>query len=196
MCLYLASASPRRRSLLAQIGVECTPVAAAVDETRLAREPLRTYVCRLAVAKAQAGAAAVADRSGGGWALGADTLVVLGDQSLGKPRDRDDAREMLRLLAGQTHEVWTAFACVSVEDGVVPAVGRPECVRTRITFCPVDPSGIERWLDQGEWADKAGAYAVQGYAARFVTRLEGSYSGTVGLPLYEVSQMLARLKGR
>lgn len=180
--LYLASGSPRRRELLAQIGVPFAVVSAPIDETPLPGEGADAYVERLAVAKAQAGLAAL---QGPGVVLGADTAVVLDGRIMGKPDNREHALAMLRELGGKAHQVLTA---VAVCDGQ-----RCESVRVSSTvhFRAIDAAQAERYWATGEPADKAGGYAIQGLGAVFVTGLQGSYSAVVGLPLCETAEILA-----
>lgn len=181
--ILLASASPRRRELLAQIGVEHEVVRVAVPEMALSGEAPEVFALRLALAKAQAGrAAAVGDARP---VLGADTVVVAQGQILGKPRNRDDFMAMLALLSGHTHQVMTAVALVSAEGeemsrlAVSHVTVRDTCVDERAAY----------W-QSGEPADKAGGYAIQGLAAIFIERIEGSYSGVMGLPLFETAELL------
>lgn len=179
--LRLASASPRRRDLLASIGVAVEVRPVDVDETPYPGEAPRDYVMRLARAKALAGA-----RDSELPCLGSDTAVVLGDVILGKPRDREHAAEMLRTLSGTTHRVLTAVA-VSGPAGLLET-----CVTTKVTLCDIGEREIAAYWDTGEPRDKAGGYAIQGLAAIFVTRIEGSHSSVVGLPLFETAQLLHR----
>ena len=196
MKLYLASLSPRRQALLQQAGIAFERVDASIDESRWPEESLRACVLRLATAKARAGAAVIIKTGRPpGWVLGADTVVTDGSRLLGKPESREQAGRMLMALQDRTHEVWTAFACARVPEGDVPEAAGPELVVSRVTFGSWTDSELGRWLDQNEWSDKAGGYAIQGMGAAFVARLEGSYSGVVGLPLYELRQMLTRLEG-
>lgn len=178
--VYLASRSPRRRELLTQIHVPHEIVAVDVDETRRANEAPQDYVARLARSKAAAG------RLSGAPSLGADTAVVVAGDILGKPADRAHARVMLARLAGRTHEVWSA---VAVTDGARTETA-VSC--SRVSFRPLDRSEIEVYVATGEGDDKAGAYAIQGRGAVFVARLEGSYSGVMGLPLFETAELLGR----
>ncbi len=178
--LILASQSPRRRELLDQVGVSHRVVRVEVDETRRPSEVPAVYVERLARAKALAGLAA----AGAGPVLGADTAVVLDDAVLGKPADRDAALAMLARLSGCRHEVLTA---VALADGDAIAC---RLSVSHVTFRELAPSEIEAYWATGEPADKAGGYAIQGRAALFVTRLEGSYSGVMGLPLFETGELL------
>ncbi len=180
--LYLASKSPRRRQLLDLITREYEILAVDIPEEWDGVADPETYVQRLALAKARAGAALVtADDS----VLGSDTEVVIDGRILGKPRDRNDAIAMLGMLSGRTHEVYTAVAVVigSNEDTRIN--------RNRITFRTIEQRECEKYCDTGEPFGKAGAYAIQGLAAAFITRLEGSYSGVMGLPLAETRELLA-----
>jgi septum formation protein len=186
--LVLASASPRRRQLLEQLGVKFRVLAADIDETALAGESPTDYVSRLARQKAAAVAASLADGSGSEAHLpvmGADTIVVLDQRLLGKPVDAADAAQMLGSLAGREHQVITAVCLTHRERHDVAVVS------TDVTFREMTEDEIEAYVATGEPFGKAGAYAVQGLAAAFVERLCGSYTGVVGLPLYETSQLLA-----
>lgn len=181
--LYLASGSPRRRELLAQIGVPFTQVAAPIDETPLPGEDAAKYVERLARAKAAAG---LAQAPGPGVVLGADTAVVLDGRILGKPESREHALAMLAELSDREHQVLTAVAlsdgqrCLSV------------CVASSVRFRAIDTQEAERYWASGEPRDKAGGYAIQGLGAIFVTGLSGSYSAVVGLPLSETADLLGQ----
>lgn len=182
MRLILASRSPRRAALLEQLGIEFEAMAADIDESVHAGEAPDAYVTRMARSKA----ATVAGRAGHrGIVLGADTTVVADGVMLAKPKDRDDARRMLSRLSGGTHQVYSGVAVIGT------AVHRALSV-TAVTFGHLDAAEIEAYLDTEEPWDKAGAYAIQGRAARFVARIEGSYSGVVGLPLYETCRLLDR----
>jgi septum formation protein len=182
--LYLASASPRRHELLEQIGVRHTVRPVDVDESRQPGEPAADYVLRLAREKAAAGWArfGAAERCP---VLAADTAVVLDEAILGKPRDRQDALAMLEQLSGRTHGVLTAVAIASATGTAL------RLNSSRVTFRLLEPGEAGRYWDTGEASDKAGAYAVQGRAATFIERLEGSFSGVMGLPLFETAQLLA-----
>lgn len=182
--LYLASGSPRRRELLAQIGVPHVTLVASIDETARPGESASTYVERLAREKALVGLATLDDPRDA-CVLGADTAVVLDGCILGKPADREDALSTLARLSGREHEVLTAIALASA--------GRCESrvVTSRVRFRPISPSEIDAYWSSGEPADKAGSYAIQGLGAVFVSRVEGSYSAVVGLPLLETAEMLA-----
>ncbi len=181
--LLLASASPRRRELLRQIGVEAQVVPADIDESRLAGEAPADYVCRLARLKAETvwNALPEARRQ---TVLAADTAVVLGSEILGKPLDRDQGLEMLARLSDRTHEVVT---------GVAVKTARALELRvnvSRVTFRALQRAECEAYWDTGEPRDKAGGYAVQGRAALFIRKLSGSFSGVMGLPLYETAELL------
>lgn len=179
--LCLASASPRRRDLLASIGVVIEVRAVDIDETPLLGEGAADYVSRLAREKALAGA-----RLSTLPTLGADTAVVCDGDILGKPEGREQAGAMLRRLAGRAHEVLTAVA-VHGPAGLVEA-----CVTTRVVMCEITDEEIAAYWVSGEPADKAGGYAIQGLAAVFVARIEGSHSAVVGLPLFETAGLLRR----
>lgn len=181
--LYLASSSPRRSELLQQIGVPFTLCIAPVDETPFAGESPCDYVQRLALAKAQAALASLPE--GDAVVLGADTAVVLGQQILGKPLDRDDALATLRSLSGREHQVLSAVAVVSAQRSDVRVVS------TAVTFRALSDAEIEAYWATGEPCDKAGSYGIQGLAGVFVTQLQGSYSAVVGLPLCETAELLA-----
>jgi septum formation protein len=179
--ILLASASPRRRELLAQIGVRHEVRPADVDETPLPGESPAAYVGRVATAKAQA----VWPTAGGVPVLAADTAVVLGAELFGKPADQSEGVAMLRSLAGRTHEVLTAVAVCSAA-GLAAALSVSE-----VTFRALSDEECLRYWATGEPRGKAGGYAIQGLAATFVTRLAGSYSGVMGLPLAETATLLA-----
>src|SRR6056297_3254745 len=180
---HLASRSPRRQALLAQIGVSFHYLPVAVDEGQRPAEPPRDYVARLALAKARA-AWALAQRHGDLPVLGADTTVVLGEAILGKPADADEARRMLAALGGQSHRVMSAVALVQ---------GPREAVRVNVSevrFRPLAPAEIDAYVATGEPLDKAGAYGIQGVGGAFVQELRGSYSGVMGLPLEDTTALL------
>ena len=179
--LILASASPRRRELLARLGLPFAVRVPAVDERPLPGEVPEALVRRLALAKARA----VAAQEPGALVLGADTLVVLEGEVFGKPAGREEALAMLGRLSGRTHEVLTAVAVAGPrgEEALVQ--------RSRVTFRALCPGEAAWYWSTGEPADKAGAYAVQGSGAVFIRRLEGSPSGVMGLPLCETAVLLA-----
>lgn len=181
--LVLASASPRRRELLTQIGVSFEIIVHDLDESLLPGESPIDYVCRLARAKALAVAQndiAVKGRP----VLGADTIVVIDDRVLGKPRDEHDAHQMLSLLSGREHEVMSAVCICQGKQSSL------KLSRTKVKFKPVSADEISRYWLSGEPQGKAGAYAVQGLGALFIESLNGSYSGVVGLPIYETARLL------
>lgn len=180
--LVLASASPRRRELLAQIGVAFDVQVADVDERVLPGESPENYVTRLAIDKARS----VVARGCAVPVLGADTTVVIDGKILGKPENETDAIGMLRLLSGREHAVMTAVALCRVNETAVV------CSRTRVWFRERDDELIARYAGTGEPMDKAGGYGIQGLGAVFVTRIDGSYSGVVGLPLAETADLLRR----
>jgi len=183
--IYLASRSPRRQELLAQIGVKFEVMEADVDESVADGESPRAYVERLARAKAEAGWRRV-ERANLPRApvLGADTTVAVDGRILGKPADGKEAAEMLAALSGRLHEVLTAVA-VKHDSRLESAVSVSE-----VRFKTLSKEEIARYVATGECEDKAGAYGIQGHAARFVAELRGSFSGVVGLPLYETAQLL------
>ena len=178
--IQLASASPRRSQLLRQIGVAHDVRPVDLDESRLARESPRDYVLRLAREKALAGVP-----TGGAMpVLGADTTVAIGDEIFVKPLDAGDAVRMLTALSGRTHDVLTAVALAS--DGRVGTA----ISETRVTFRTISEAECRDYWASGEPVDRAGAYAIQGFAAVFVARLEGSFTGVMGLPLFETAGLL------
>jgi septum formation protein len=179
----LASASPRRRELLAATGQIFDVEPSGVDEGgRRSGESPRAFAVRLAETKAEE----VARRHPRRWVLGADTVVVAGDVVLGKPIDSDEARGMLAMLSGREHRVITAFALAD-PSGRVASSG---AVETRVVFRELSSAEIDEYVASGEPADKAGAYAIQGGAAGFVSDLSGSYSNVIGLPLEAVETVL------
>lgn len=180
--LLLASGSPRRAEILRAVGWPFEAAPPEVDETRRAGERPEDYVRRLAREKAGAGAAARLF----GLVLGADTVVVVGGELLGKPRDEEDARRMLRTLGGRWHEVLTGVALVRAETGRA-VVGLE---RTRVRFAEMSDEEIDWHVATGEPLDKAGAYAVQGRAALFIEAVDGDYWNVVGLPVRLVYQLV------
>ncbi|UQY36007.1 Maf-like protein [Pseudomonas fulva] len=183
--LYLASASPRRRELLAQIGVSFTTHVVPIDETPQPGEAPAAYVERLALAKAQAALGMLDDRHDA-VVLGSDTAVVLDGRILGKPVDREDALATLAALSGREHQVLTAVALVS------DARAEARVVTSTVRFKALDRTQLEAYWATGEPRDKAGSYGIQGLAAVFVSQMQGSYSEVVGLPLCETAELLAQ----
>ena len=181
--VYLASGSPRRRELLQQIGVPFRVVGTAIDEAVLPDEAPLQYVARLAAAKAEAGWERSRDFAHAP-VLAADTAVVLDGRILGKPTDCQDAEGMLRQLSGRTHEVFTAIA-LRTANGLQSRISRSE-----VTFRSIAAAEARGYWETGEPSDKAGAYAIQGLGAIFIADLRGSYSGVMGLPLFETAELL------
>ena len=195
--IYLASRSPRRRELLKQIGIafevlilrEHPGRGSDVDESQHPGESPDDYVRRVCCAKADAGWNRIEQRALRRFpVLAADTVVCVDQQILGKPADRVDAARMLRALSGREHRVLTALA-LKMDSRSEVAVSE-----SRVRFCELAESEIAAYISTGEPTDKAGAYAIQGRAAAFVTELHGSYSGIMGLPLYETAQVLKNFK--
>jgi nucleoside triphosphate pyrophosphatase len=185
MPLILASASPRRADLLASAGFTFTVQSADIDEAPLTGESPEVYVVRVARAKAQAIAAQC--RKSGTVVVGADTAVVCDGEILGKPADPADAIRMLKRLAGVVHDVFTGVTVVTDRQEV------SEVVRTRVHVLPITIDEIRWYVETGEPDGKAGAYAIQGHAARFVDWIEGSWSNVVGLPVATVYQLLKKV---
>jgi septum formation protein len=194
--LILASASPRRRELLTQAGLKFTAAAANLNEDRLPDEAAAAYVQRLAEEKAQAvwnahrslglGTDSDTDTIGSPLiVLGADTCVVCDGHILGKPTDTADARRMLEMLSGRTHAVLTGLAAVTGHKVV------RDVEITQVTFNQLNDAEIARYIASGEPLDKAGAYAIQGYAARWIPRIEGCYFNVMGLPIARTVALLA-----
>jgi septum formation protein len=183
--LILASASPRRAELLTAAGFAFDVMPADVDETPLPGEDPMQYALR--VARDKAGRVEAHCRESATLVLSADTVVVANGEILGKPQDPGDASRMLRLLSGGAHDVHTA---VVLRRG---RVERSEVVTTRVWFQPLDEAEISWYVDSGEPEGKAGAYAIQGRAARFIQRIDGSWSNVVGLPIATVYQLVHEL---
>lgn len=180
--LLLASSSSRRRELLDQIGLEYEVLGTEVDETARPGEEAADYVCRIATEKARWAASATSTRLP---VLAADTAVVIDGRIMGKPADTDHAADMLRQLSGRTHKVYSAVSLY------LP--GGSEDLRlniSEVTFAPIDANWITSYCASAEPMDKAGAYAIQGRAAQYISKLEGSYSGVMGLPLFETTDLL------
>lgn len=182
--IYLASHSPRRRELLLQIGVHHTVVGTDIDETPRPEEAPAEYVIRMALEKARAGRQATRQRRPLP-VLGADTAVVVNQRILGKPRDRDDALAMLEQLSNTTHKVLTGVALIDQREETRLSV-------SRVSFRPIPPREAAAYWESQDPLDKAGGYAIQGIGALFVSRLEGSFSGVMGLPLFETGELLQR----
>ena len=182
--MILASRSPRRAELLAAAGISFEVLAADIDESVRPGEDPAAYVERLAIEKARAVLALRPTAT----VLGADTTVVIDDLILGKPVDVEEATAMLRRLRGRVHDVFTGVALVCA-TGVLSAVDR-----TRVWFAPMTDEDIAWYVASGEPVDRAGAYAIQGLASRFIPRIEGSYTNVVGLPVALVSSILIREK--
>ena len=180
--IYLASASPRRAELLEQIGVRYCQIATDVDEKVLLNESAIDYVKRLAFDKAEAARAGlqVSDKHP---VLGADTAVVVDGQILGKPLNKEDALDMWSKLSGRCHEVYTAVALLGRETQIAWNI-------SKVCFTELNLTEQEAYWSSGEPQDKAGGYAVQGLGAVFIERIEGSYSGVMGLPLFETQTLL------
>lgn len=179
--LCLASASPRRRTLLASIGVPVIVMPCDIDESPLDGEPAEAYVLRLAKNKAQA-----AEPLASLQTLGSDTAVVVDGRILGKPADAFEGAEMLRLLSGRSHQVLTAVA-VTGPEGLLSC-----CVTTQVNMRTIGDEEIAAYWRTGEPVDKAGGYAIQGLASVFIKEIQGSHSAVVGLPLFETTQLLCR----
>lgn len=197
--LYLASRSPRRRDLLRQVGVRFEPLVLRlaqprgpdIDETPHAGESAAVFAARVATAKARFGLEVLGMRHLAVHpVLAADTVVVVDGEILGKPADRTEATAFLRRLAGRTHEVRT-FVALACGAAMRPELFTAESV-SAVRFAPLSEAQIERYCAGGEPYDKAGGYAIQGLAATFVEHLDGSYSGVMGLPLFETAQLLRR----
>ena len=185
--IYLASISPRRRQLLEQVGVKFAEVRQDIEETPQPRESPEVFVLRLALEKARAGLRAL-PKERVRPVLGADTVVVIEEEVLGKPADEAQAVAMLERLSGQVHRVLTGVAIVEAEH---------EATRlsvSNVTFRSLQPDELHAYWRTGEPCDKAGGYAIQGRGALFVEHLDGSYSGVMGLPLFEVGELLAEFE--
>jgi len=185
--LFLASQSPRRRELLAQTGLDFEVLDVEVPELRVAGEPAFDYVRRVAREKAGAGLMTVAAVPGA-LILGADTEVVLDGEVFGKPRDADAAARMLARLSGRTHQVLSAVALINAG-----CEWQAQCASS-VSLAALGARDIDAYIASGEWQGKAGGYAIQGRAAAFISRLEGSYSAVMGLPLYETWCLLNQAK--
>lgn len=181
--LYLASQSPRRRELLGRLGLPFGIIDLNLPEERQPGEPAEDYVRRVAREKAGAGLLQVVGNPSA-VVLGSDTEVVLDDEVFGKPRDAEDAAAMLRKLSGRTHQVISAVSLVSPgREGQTVSI-------SEVSFAALTEAQIASYLAGDQWQGKAGAYAIQGFAETFITKLSGSYTGVMGLPIYETSALL------
>jgi septum formation protein len=189
MKLILASSSPRRAEVMRNAGFVFEVRPADVDETRQAHEAAEAYVSRIAKAKAETVAQRVRAAGERAIVIAADTTVVAEGQILGKPRDADDARRMLRLFSGKTHEVLTALCVINIPTGKEAL----HVERTRVDFLKMSEEEIESYIQTGEPFDKAGAYGIQGIAGRFATSIEGCYFNVLGLPLSRLWTTLQEL---
>ena len=185
--LILASASPRRAEILTAVGWEYEKRVADIDETELTGEKPEDYVRRLAREKA----VAIAKNYRDALVLGADTIVVIENKIIGKPKDVADARKMLKTLSGNWHEVLTGIALVKITKG--NSETKVDLQRTRVKFARLSEAEIEFLIEKGEPLDKAGAYAVQAQAALFIEQIEGDYWNVVGLPVNLVFKLLKSL---
>ncbi|WP_321396680.1 nucleoside triphosphate pyrophosphatase [Emcibacter sp.] len=182
--LILASASPRRLELLAQIGIVPDQVCPAeIDETPQKDELPRPMAERLAIEKAQAVAALPENKTS--YILASDTVVALGRRILGKPQDEREARKFLKMLSGRRHRVYSGLCLITPEGKILS-----RAVMTAVSLKRLAQRDIDSYIASGEWQGKAGAYAIQGLAGRFVKSINGSYSNVVGLPLFETANML------
>jgi septum formation protein len=182
--LVLASQSPRRKELLEVLGIPFSIIVSSADETPRAAETPEDYVVRVARAKGED----VAARVTGSVVLSADTVVTIDGEILGKPADRNDAIRMLEKLSGREHEVYTAVCLIEQSMGTI----RQGLERTRVWFNPISRAQISDYIDRENVMDKAGAYAIQGFASVYISRIEGSYSNVIGLPLAMVWELLPR----
>jgi septum formation protein len=183
--LVLASESPRRSELLGKVGLEFDIIPSRIEEDFIEGEPPEKHVIRLAEAKALNVGNQYPDR----WVVAADTIVYIDHTILGKPKDRGEAMEMLRRLNGREHCVLTGFSVCRLEKGI----GDHEAVQTTVKVKSLTPSEMEWYINTGEPFDKAGGYAVQGIGSFMIEWIRGSYTNVVGLPLYELMEMLKRL---
>jgi septum formation protein len=190
--ILLASASPRRAEILRNAGIEFSVFVTDVDETRHANESADTYVSRVAAAKTEKAAAHLRRTSQQATVIAADTVVLAEGQILGKPTDAADARRMLALLSGKSHEVRTGLAIVA-DPAEVPGV---QVVTTIVHFAKLTNGEIDAYLETGEPFDKAGAYGIQGIGGKFVTGIEGCYFNVMGLPLSRVWAALEAIEAR
>lgn len=181
--IILASASPRRRELLDQINIKAIVQAVDIDESQKQDEPVNEFVERLAMEKAQRGFDTIINEDALP-VLGSDTVVEIDGVILGKPENRQHAKEMLQQLSGKRHKVHTSVAIVTKDRSIIATSS------SQVHFKSLELQEIESYLASAEADDKAGAYAIQGIAAQFVKNINGSYSGVMGLPLYETVELL------
>ncbi|MFV9616819.1 MAG: Maf family protein [Gammaproteobacteria bacterium] len=181
--IILASASPRRRELLAQIGVRVMVQSVDIDETKKPNESVMTHVQRLAMEKAQCGYDTIKNEKKLP-VLGSDTIIEIDGLVLGKPGNRQQAKKMLQQLSAQKHTVHTSVAIVTEEKSLI------DTSSSQVLFKTLDDQEIDLYLATGEADDKAGSYAIQGIAAQFIKNINGSFSGVMGLPLFETAQLL------
>jgi septum formation protein len=184
--IYLASQSPRRRELLNQIAVTHEVLKVQADETPLGGEPAQDYVYRVTLAKAQAGADLKPDQP----ILAADTCVIIDEKILGKPEDMTHALHMLGLLSGRTHQVLTGVALIHAGKQ------HYRLSTSQVRFRTIAADEARRYWESGEPCGKAGGYAIQGLGALFIEQISGSYSGIMGLPLFETGQLLGKIQGK
>ena len=181
--IILASASPRRRELLSQISVRVMVQSVDIDETQKHNEPVMAYVQRLAMEKAQRGFDTIKNENKLP-VLGSDTIVEIDGLILGKPENRQQAKKMLQQISAQIHTVHTSVAIVTEGKSLI------DTSSTQVLFRTLDDQEIDLYLATGEADDKAGSYAIQGIAAQFIKNIDGSYSGVMGLPLFETAELL------
>jgi septum formation protein len=187
--LILASSSPRRAEILRDAGIAFEVFPAHVEEERRPGESAHAMVARLAEAKARVAATQLSSSTGESIIIGADTVVELGDKIFGKPRDAADAREMLAALGGRTHHVLTGLFLLRLPDSAI----RTAVESTAVTFVSLDGGEIETYVASGEPLDKAGAYAIQGLAGRYIPAIEGCFFNVVGLPLARLYALVREL---
>lgn len=183
--LILASGSPRRSEMLSACGIKYTKIVSDIDEAVLPNEAPQVMVERLSLSKAQA----VAEAHPDAWVLGADTTVVVQGQILGKPSDKDEAFQFIKMLQSNTHEVWGSFALVNLSQNKKHV--QSSC--SKVTMRALDDEAIRRYIESGEPMDKAGAYAIQGIGASLVQVVQGSYTNVVGLDLAAVIEAMLKL---
>ena len=187
--IILASQSPRRVALLKQMGIDCLVMPADIDETPLSGEPPSDYVLRLAEQKASAIVTKLNGQHANLLILAADTTVALGNAIFGKPENEADAFNMLKKLSGSTHQVHTAIAA-AFKGKLETAINT-----TQVTIMPLSDAMISEYIATGEPMDKAGSYAIQGLAGAWVSHIEGSYTGVMGLPVHETALLLDKILG-